>query len=286
MNLEREVRKMYDRCIQMGRYQPHELLRWLVWDVLAGFGINAGEPPPKDLSEWLFEQGREYAGVVTRAPFADALGTLYQLLASTGHRSGLGQYFTPEPLADFMAQVAAEADAAVTLKPSEPDRLLRLCEPACGSGALVLGFLRQLLAREGRTAARRWSITAIDLDSLCAQICATQVLANAYIGQIDLGELVVYTGNALGPPDALRVVVHASARDQRPDLVLPALHPSRLAALREATAQVAPVKRTPDGSDEEGKLPPSPSARRVSRTGAPAQPARHADDSQVDLFNS
>lgn len=161
---------------------------------------------------------------MTRLPFEDALGSLYQQLASHGHRGHLAQYFTPAPIADLMAEIVGD-DTIKEADGEDPDRLLRRCEPSCGSGALVLGFLRKVMQRDGPSGARPWSITAIGLDTLCAQICATQVLANMCIGQHALGELVVYAGNALGPRDGLKVVVHASARDLGPDVVLRAMHP-------------------------------------------------------------
>jgi len=63
-------------------------------------------------------------------------------------------------------------------------------------------------------------------------MCAAQVLANLFLQRLELGELVVYRGNALGPTSGLSVVIHTTVADLTPDLVLPALHPSRVAALR------------------------------------------------------
>jgi hypothetical protein len=281
MNLEKETSRLYQCFIRMNRHHPPELLRWFVSDVLAGFGVTTGEMPPAHLQGWLFDQGAEYARIVHRLPFEDVLGSLYQQLASHGHRSHLAQFFTPAPIADLMAALASPEPIPMD-EGAEPGRMLRMCEPACGSGALVLGFLRQLLERHGRAGPRRWSITAIDLDPLCAQICATQVLSNVFLGQYDLGELVVYAGNSLGPIQALRVVVHAGARDQRPDLVLPALHPSRVEALRQvqrapAAAALAPLNEADEGEGGPKKLPPH--ARKV------AGEQRREGAAQVDLFS-
>ena len=135
-------------------------------------------------------RANEYARLVIARPFEDVLGTLYQMLGSQGHRSQLGQYFTPPHVADVMAAIAASDLLAGQAEAGTNGRLLRMCEPSCGSGALVLGFLRTLIERGGRDGPRRWSITAIDIDPLCARICAAQVLANAFLGQIELGELL------------------------------------------------------------------------------------------------
>lgn len=96
--------------------------------------------------------------------------------------------------------------------------------------------MRGLTERHGKAALAHWSISAIDLNNLCARICAAQVLSNLLVHSGTLGELVVYQGNALGPPDSLQVVVHTTVADLTPDLVLPALNPSRVAALRAAAA--------------------------------------------------
>jgi hypothetical protein len=281
MELEKDVRALFDACVRMNRHHPPELLRWFVADVLAGFGVESGEKAPEHLTGWLREQGGEYARLVERRPFEDLLGTLYQMLGSHGHRAHLGQFFTPQPVADLMAALADPVPILDEGDPASQGRLLRMCEPACGSGALVLGFLRRLLAERGREGPRRWSITAIDLDPLCARICATQVLANAFVGQIELGEVVVYSGNALAPWECLQVVVHASSRDLRPDVVLPALHPSRLEALRQATRGALPAAGSTvaqrSGAVEQRK----PDARAAWQPQArPTEPAT----SQVDLF--
>jgi hypothetical protein len=97
---------------------------------------------------------------------------------------------------------------------------------------MVLAFMEAQLAARGRAALRRWSITGIDLDPLCSRMCAAQILANLFTQRLELGELVIFRGNALGPREGLSVVIHTTVADLTPDIVLPAMHPSRIAALR------------------------------------------------------
>lgn len=281
MELEKSVRTLFDACVRMNRHHPPELLRWFVADVLAGFGVDSGEDAPEQLAGWLREQSGEYARLVERHPFEDVLGTLYQMLGSHGHRAHLGQFFTPQPVADFMAALVDPAALPDASDPRLRGRLLRMCEPACGSGALVLGFLRRLLEARGREGPRRWSITAVDLDPLCARMCAVQVLANAFVGQIELGEVVVYSGNALEPWECLTVVVHASSRDLRPDVVLPALHPSRLEALRQATRAALPAAASSESGRRSAVAERNPDMHRLPQAPAPPTPPAA---SQVDLF--
>jgi len=283
MSDKRATQRIVDACVGMGRYQPHELLTWMVADVLAGFGVRCGETPPADLRAWLLDASGEYARAVAARPFEDVLGEVYQSLASRGHRGGLGQFFTPSPVAEFMARLVTPTD----LPDRHPDRLLRMCEPACGSGALILAFMRGVVESKGADSLRRWSITAIDLDHLCAKVCATQMLANLCLGRLDLGELVIYRGNALGATENLQVVVHATSRDQTPDVVLPALHPSRLHALRQAAASVG--KETDEGCGARGTAAQEPmQAKERARTVGSAAPTatvdQSKDESQIDLF--
>ncbi len=283
MSDNRATQRIVDACVGMGRYQPHQLLTWMVADVLAGFGVRCTEKAPADLGDWLLNASGEYARAVAARPFEDVLGEVYQSLASRGHRGGLGQFFTPNAVAEFMARLATPTD----LPAPKEDRFLRMCEPACGSGALILAFIRGVVESKGAAALRRWSITAIDLDHLCANVCATQVLANLCLGRLDLGELVVYHGNALGTHENLQVVMHATTRDQTPDVVLPALHPSRLHALRQAAASVA--KETDEGcgarstaAQEQREAKERP--RTVVREGTRGTTDHSKDEDQIDLF--
>lgn len=268
---DRALQGLVDACVSVGKYQPGELLRWLVDDVLADFGVPKEAPAPDDVREWLRSAAAVYADLVARFPFVDVLGHVYQSIGSRGHRGALGQFFTPPSVSALIgSMLAGGADL-----PAD-GRLLRACEPACGSGALLLAFMQAQMDARGPSALRSWSISAIDLDVLCARMCAAQVLANLLLQRIELGELVVYRGNALGPRSGLSVVIHTTVADLTPDVVLPALHPSRVAALRA-------VVEAHDGSMD-----------RVARDVAKASPAptkqavrAHSDQAhstEVDLF--
>lgn len=275
------VKRLIDACVRMRRFQPHELLRWLVDDVLAGFGLRSEAPPHSDAISWLRENTAMYAEAVIRHPFGDVLGLVYQVLSSHGHRGALGQFFTPASVSRLIAEVLM---AAPTVADDEerPDRLMRACEPACGSGAMVLAFMEAQLAARGRAALRRWSITGIDLDPLCSRMCAAQTLANLFTRRLELGELVIYRGNALGPREGLSVVIHTTVADLTPDIVLPAMHPSRIEALRMvAQAQGAAQPHEPEHVGTRVRSTVEPDKVLVT-----SQPGREValDVSTVDLF--
>lgn len=253
-----------DDCLRLTRHQPHQALEWLVDDVLADFGVKPADPPPEDMHDWLFEHAGQYARAVFAHPFQDILGEAYEAIASRGRRACLGQFFTPDTVAQLMGAMLIGDDPRHA-QAREDGQLWTVCEPTCGSGALLLGFLDNLATAHGPAALQHWSVTGIDLDRLCARMCAAQVLSNVFLhvssatheahgsqgahgssrpddaqgvpGRTGLGELVIYWGNSLGPPEKLRVVIHAARRDLGADIVLPALHPARVAMLRQAQRQ-------------------------------------------------
>lgn len=222
---DRALQGLVDACLRVGKYQPGELLRWLVNGVLADFGLPKEAPAPDDVRDWLRAAAGAYADLVARFPFVDVLGHVYQSIGSRGHRGALGQFFTPPSVSTLIVLVGA-AD-----RPAD-GRLLRACEPACGSGALVLAFMQAQTDARGPGALRSWSITAIDLDVLCARMCAAQVLANLLLHRLELGELVVYRGNALGPRSGLSVVIHTTVADLTPSVAGTSPEPSGRASCR------------------------------------------------------
>jgi hypothetical protein len=286
MQSDKHVTCIFEACIRNNSYSPGELLRWLATDVLMDMGVKQSETPPADLLPWLRQTSAMYARAVMDHPLQDVLGRVYEELSSHGHRKGLGQFFTPSAVAEFMAQLSL-ADHP---KGEPPDgKLWRMCEPSCGSGALVLGFLNNLDADDRR----RWSITCIDLDGLCAQMCAAQLMANLFIHRLDIGEVLVYRGNALGPASGLSVLLHATMRDLSPDLVLPALHPARIAALRAAQQQVTPPGTALGAAGSAPGGPPRKERTAKTQATAPASAATQVQQApaapapqrpSIDLF--
>lgn len=268
---DRALQGLVDACVRVGKYQPGELLRWLVDDVLADFGVPKEAPAPDDVREWLRSAAAVYADLVARFPFVDLLGHVYQSIGSRGHRGALGQFFTPPSVSALIGSMLAGGSDR-----QADGRLLRACEPACGSGALLLAFMQTQIDGRGPSALRNWSISAIDLDVLCARMCAAQVLANLLLQRVELGELVVYRGNALGPRSGLSVVIHTTVADLTPHVVLPALHQSRVAALR---AVVKAHDGSTDGlSRDEAKASAAPTVLAASTL------SDQAHRTEVDLF--
>ena len=89
-------------------------------------------------------------------PFADLLGSAYMELAlSRKGQQWNGEFHTPKNVADLMARLTV-GDAGAF--PAEGP--ITVCEPACGSGVMILAFA-QVCPPEAR---RRLRVTAIDIN--------------------------------------------------------------------------------------------------------------------------
>lgn len=97
----------------------------------------------------------------------DALGTLYEYLASRSKKSWLGQFFTPESICDLMTQISTFT--------SEEKTRQKVNDCACGSGRTLLSFNAHhpgnLLYGE-------------DLDPICAKMTALNMAIHGCQGQV------------------------------------------------------------------------------------------------------
>lgn len=114
----------------------------------------------------------------------------------------------------------------------EDHGLVRACDPACGSGVMMLAFANEILTSQGPEGLLRLSVTGCDLDVYCARMFAVQAIATCNIHNVQLGECLVYRGNSLGPWEDLDVIIHASAPSVAKEP--PALAKERLGALAAA----------------------------------------------------
>ena len=199
-HLSRDIETLANR----GRcYRPDEWLYFLCQDVLAGFGRRLQQPWDEERQEALYALSSLYGNLVGEHPWKDILGPTYMELGSSGQQRWLGQYFTPQTVASCMAEMQladAELDAHLHSKTR-----IRVMEPACGSGVMLLAACDGVQRHHGVSALQQFALTAIDLDCLCAEMTATQLLANATLHGA-LGEVHVYQGNALTHAD-MHVIV-------------------------------------------------------------------------------
>ncbi|MDP2950742.1 MAG: TaqI-like C-terminal specificity domain-containing protein [Chloroflexota bacterium] len=131
---------------------PDDAIKLILTDLFEPFNFTVMESTPFDQEV---------------AVDPEMLGKVFEELVTGRHESG--SYYTPKPVVSFMAREAlkgylqracpTEAKAAITLFVDEhkPDGLrdaeemlaalkrVRVCDPACGSGAYLLGMLHELL---------------------------------------------------------------------------------------------------------------------------------------------
>lgn len=95
----------------------------------------------------------------------DALGTVYEYLASRSKKSCLGQFFTPPDLCDLMTQL--------TLSP-EMEEKETVNDCACGSGRTLLSFNALLPGK---------MLYGEDLDPICTKMTALNMAIHGCQGQ-------------------------------------------------------------------------------------------------------
>jgi type I restriction-modification system DNA methylase subunit len=193
-------------------FAPHRGLTALLAELLGMWGVRPRVEPARELAPVVPELVETYARAVAQEePFADVLGSVYMELASHGQKQWLGQFFSPATLCDLNAQLLIGA--------LSQGRLTTICDPACGSGAMLLAACRHVLRSYDVPGLLRISVTGIDLDAVCADMAAVQLLANCNTHDVQLGEIRILRGDALGDPTALSLVVHAKARSEAPATV-------------------------------------------------------------------
>jgi len=98
----------------------------------------------------------------------DVLGSIFHELEL--HNKYKGQFFTPQNVCDMMGMC--------TMQENTPDiekkGFISMCEPCCGSGAMVLGFAKAVKA-SGYDFHRQMVVTAMDVDLKCVHMCYLQL---------------------------------------------------------------------------------------------------------------
>lgn len=234
------ISKMLFTLNMKNGHRSEQYLTWAIDDYLADLTQQKkSNPPPAEVMPQLHELGKLYAEEVIKSePFTDILGRTYMDLVSQGGQKMLAQYFTPEPVARLMSQITFTGN----IRDPFAGDLFRVCEPCCGSGVMLLQACRTLTENEGWDVLGRVSLTAIDLDALCAKMTAVQLLANGMIHRFHYGELVVLSGNSLGDPTKLETVVHAYHASQVGKSVS-AQHPARVRMIREVVEARPDLKK-------------------------------------------
>lgn len=110
----------------------------------------------------------EYELTWSNAP-VDVLGAVFHGLEL--HNKYNGQFFTPQHICDMMGAIAlGDTDKAEIDKRG----YLSVCEPCCGSGAMVLGFAKAMMDAELNYCSQL-VVCATDIDLKCVYMCFLQL---------------------------------------------------------------------------------------------------------------
>ncbi|MGW2719884.1 N-6 DNA methylase [Streptomyces sp. NPDC001492] len=149
------------------------------------------------LHEWLNDEVDEYRMHAVRAvaetalkrglfdltahedPFlrsaTDVLSPVMMCLRSHGARQGLGEYHTPAPVADAMADMLAAGQVMdISLAVDAPRGGEHIHDPCAGSGGLLRSAAQHLRERGHDPADFQWSM--VDIDPIAAACCAVNAM--------------------------------------------------------------------------------------------------------------
>lgn len=201
------------------------------------------------------------------APFEDVLGPLYEGINSRYKASAMGQFFTPNPVARFMAQIVIDPYQA-------KDQNLNFMEPTCGSGALILAAAE--VVADSRQQHLWW---AADLDLMCVKMCTIQCALHsipAFVCHMNSLSNEVFGGYAV---ELLRMPT---------GMLLPRVVELKGEALERVTAAISgglkqhAEKQPPQPLQEQPTTEPIPTP--VEQPKPPTKPRRGVDPNQPSLF--
>lgn len=105
-----------------------------------------------------------YADANEKEIWTDPLGEYYECLASNYKKSSFGQFFTPEPICNMMAQFLASDEFGQTIN-----------EPCSGSGRMVLAFNHYSKGNY---------YVCEDLDPICCKMTAINMCMHEIRGEV------------------------------------------------------------------------------------------------------
>ena len=147
-----------------------------------------------------------YVDAVDADPFRDILGEIFMRLDVKSVAAG--QYFTPGHLAEMMARMQFNrADFKRTVQEKGE---VTVCDPAVGSGVMLLAFAKVVHSELGRWGISKLRLYGTDIDQRCVHMCRIQIRMN---GLDRVGHLAGLLA-AAGEPMPAEAVVRASGAQQ------------------------------------------------------------------------
>lgn len=143
-----------------------------------------------------------YVDAVEQDPFRDILGELFMRLDVSSARSG--QYFTPWHVAEMMARM--QFDRADFERIVQDKGVVTVCDPAVGSGVMLLAFAKVVHSEFGRWGTGKLRLYGTDIDIRCVHMCRIQIRMN---GLDAFGRIASWLGSFEPSMPADAVVLHS-----------------------------------------------------------------------------
>ncbi len=182
----KELLKGFESNRVFAHMHPYDLFRqWLeaVWALL-NLPLDT-QAFKTTLDAFTYEQGQElgrlfnlYLQAVEELPFRDILGTLFMRLDVKS--AAAGQYFTCWTVAEMMAWMQFDRDGF--LETVRERGTVSVCDPAVGSGVMLLAFAKVVNDAFGRDGTDRLRLCGMDIDVRCVNMCRIQLRMNGLDG--------------------------------------------------------------------------------------------------------
>jgi hypothetical protein len=210
-----------------GHMHSYDLYRnWLeaMWAFLDA--VHDQEGFRQCLDRYKREEGEEfgrllglYVDAVVVDPFRDILGELFMRLDVNSVRAG--QFFTPEPIAEMMARMQFDEESFKRLV--EEKGAVTVCDPAVGSGVMLLSFAKVVHQALGRWGTGKLRLYGTDIDIRCVNMCRIQLRMNGLdsfgrMAGLLAGQVSVTSQEAIPDviPDAVPDVVIRNGQQELP----------------------------------------------------------------------
>lgn len=182
----KELLKGFENNHVFAHMHPYDLYRqWLeaVWAML-NMPLNP-QGFRETLDRYTYAQGQElgrlfnlYLQAVEELPFRDILGTLFMRLDLKSVQAG--QFFTCYSVAEMMARMQFDRDNFQAIV--DERGTVSVCDPAVGSGVMLLAFAKTVHDNLGRAGTDRLRLYGTDIDIRCVNMCRIQLRMNGLDG--------------------------------------------------------------------------------------------------------
>lgn len=154
-------------------------------EVLDAYPVDGRDDPDDAIRRACAEDFAAALGELTEHTVSDQRPVLGGVYEQVGRQSdALGQHFTPWNVSLANAELTIHADDVEDATADDP---LTVCDPACGSGRLLIAVAKAVHDRDPDTPL---VVTGVDKDRTCARMAVVNLVLGATPGR-------VYHGNSL-----------------------------------------------------------------------------------------